>query len=178
MFYNDKIVVHRYSMSKFIDIDVKLNPLPTQTHHRTQSFDCNVCGEHFANLVDLQQHKRSAHPTQQYASRKRPLQHGEGNIATLPSFSLVENSINGAAQTYRLPFNATLNEEYVADLNSAVMWSAREQIQQLAREKNVKWYLTLSLVFHQATRPDVLTDPPIYFRTEPMSSSSCKYIQH
>ena len=149
--------------------------LNSQTHHRSQSFNCRTCGEHFTQLVALQDHKRSVHPTQSSASRKRPLQYGEGNSAAQRTFTLVENSLNGAARTYRLPFNATQNEEYVADLNSAVLWSAREQIQQLTREQNIKWYLTLSLVFHRAAKPDVITDPPIYFNTEPVSSSSCKY---
>ena len=97
--------------------------LTSQTHHRSQSFNCRTCGEHFTQLVALQDHKRSVHPTQPSASRKRPLQYGEGNSAAQRTFTLVENSLNGAAQTYRLPFNATQNED-VADLNSAVLWSA------------------------------------------------------
>ena len=123
----------------------------------------------------LQQHKKNAHSSQASASRKRPLQHGEGSSSERRPFSLAENSINGAAQTYRLQLNSTMNEEYVAELTSAVLVSSREQIEQLSRERNVKWYLTLSLVFHRASRPDVLTDPPIYFNTEPVSSTSCKY---
>ena len=149
--------------------------LTTQTHRLSRSYNCRTCGDHFENLVTLQQHKKTAHSSQPSASRKRPLQYGEGSSATRRAFGLVENSINGADQTYRLPFNSTHNEEYIADLNSAVLWSARKQIQQFAWERNIKWYLTLSLVFYRASRPDVLTDLPIYFRTEPVSSTSCKY---
>ena len=148
-----------------------------QTHRLSRSFTCRFCGDHFTNIVDLQQHKKYAHSTNSSVSRKRPLQqYGEGSTTTQRSFSLVENSINGSAQTYRLPFTSTVNEAYVSELTSAVLVSSREQIQQLSRERNFKWYLTLSLVFHRASRPDVLTDPPIYFRTEPMSSTSCKYL--
>ena len=149
--------------------------LTIQTHRLSRSLNCRACGDHFDNLVTLQQHKRTAHSSQPSASRKRPLQYGEGSSTARRTFDRVENSLNGAAETYRLPFNSTQNEEYIADLNSAVLWSAREQIQQLARERNIKWYLTLSLVFHRASHPDVLTDPPIYIRTEPVSSTSCKY---
>ena len=153
-----------------------MKTFPTQTHRLSRSFNCATCGEHYTNLVALQQHKRSAHTNQPSASRKRPLlQYGEGSSSDRRAFNLVENSINGAAQTYRLPFKSTLNEEYVAELSSAVLASAREQIQQLSSDRNIKWYLTLSLVFHRASRPDDLTDPPIYFLTEPVSSTSCKY---
>ena len=153
------------------------NFLPVQTHRISRSFTCRFCGDHFTNLVDLQQHKKSAHSTNSSASRKRPLQYGGGSSSDRRSFHLAENSINGAAQTYRLPFTSTVNEQYVSELTSAVLVSSREQIEQLSRERNVKWYLTLSLVFHRASRPDVITDPPIYFHTEPMSSTSCKYIR-
>ena len=148
-----------------------------QTHRLSRSFNCRVCSSHFTNLMQLQDHKKNAHSTQPSSNRKRPLQqYGEGSTTTQRAFSLVENSINGSAQTYRLPFTSTVNEAYVSELTSAVLVSSREQIQQLSRERNFKWYLTLSLVFHRASRPDVLTDPPIYFRTEPMSSTSCKYL--
>ena len=93
------------------------------------------------------------------------------------SFNLVENSLGGAAQTHRLSFAATRNEHYVADLTTAVLKLARELIERLTREANVKWYLSLSLVFHKATRIDVVTDPPVYFQTEPVASTSTKPIE-
>ena len=149
----------------------------TQTHRISQSFNCRACSSSFSNLVALQQHRRSAHTSQTPASRKRPLQYGEGSSSDRRAFSLVENSINGAAQTYRLPLKSTASDDYVAELSSAVLVSSREQIEQLSLERNIKWYLTLSLVFHRASRTDILTDPPVYFRTEPVSSTSCKYFE-
>ena len=88
---------------------------------------------------------------------------------------MAERALAIDAHSTSLKTHSTVNEEYVSELTSAVLVSARDQIEQLSRERNVKWYLTLSLVFHRASRPDILTDPPIYFRTEPMSSTSCKY---
>ena len=114
--------------------------LTTQTHRLSRSFNCRACGDHFENLVALQQHKRTAHSSKPSASRKRPLQYGEGSSAARRTFDRVENSLNGAAETYRLPFNSTQNEEYIADLNSAVLWSAREQNQQMTRERNISPY--------------------------------------
>ena len=112
-------------------------------------------------------HVRTEHsPEPPRASRKRPMQHGGGS--TIRSFKLVENSLNGAAQTYRLPFATARLENYVADLGTAVLKLARELIERLTRDANLKWYLSLTLVFHKATRTDVITDPSVYFRTEPV----------
>ena len=93
------------------------------------------------------------------------------------SFKLVKNSLNGAAQAYRLPFATARLENYVSDLGTAVLKLARELIERLMREANLKWYLSLSLVFHKATRTDVTTDPPVFFRTEPMASTSSNSIE-
>ena len=89
----------------------------------------------------------------------------------------MENSINASAQTYRLAFSRTRNEDYVAVLGAGVMSSARAQIERLSSERNLKWYLTLSMVFHRAARPDILTEPPVYFRTEPVASTSSNPIE-
>ena len=131
-----------------------------------------MCADKFSTLTDLQQHKKSCHSKQH--ARKRPLQHGAGSSSSNPprTFNLVENSLNGAAQTYRLPFTSTGHGAYVNELNTAVLFDAHHQIEQLSRDQNVKWYLTLAVVFHRAVRPDILTDPPIFFRTEAVASTS------
>ena len=110
------------------------------------TFECNVCAEEFSKLTDLQQHKKNCHSKQN--TRKRSLQHGVGSSNPLRTFKLVENSINGAAQTYRLPFTGVEHEAYVNELNTAVLFDARHQIEQLTHDKNVKWYLKLAVVFH------------------------------
>ena len=33
------------------------------------------------------------------------------------------------------------------------------------------------MVFHRAARPDILTEPPVYFRTEPVASTSSNPIE-
>ena len=126
----------------------------------------------------LRLHEKSAHttPTQPSASRKRPLQHGAGGVGMKSAFELVEDSLNGSAQTHRLRFATERPENYVSDLGTAVLKLAHELIERLTRDANVKWYLSLSLVFHKATHTDVITDPPVYFRTEPMASTSAQPI--
>ena len=108
-------------------------------------------------------------------SRKRPRvqQHGGGTTVRQRAFKQVETSLNNSARTYRLEFTKDApGEEFVADLGSAVLVTARTLIERLTKEANIKWYASLSLVFHKATRPDVITNPPVYFRTEPVASTS------
>ena len=149
-----------------------------QTHDRARAFKCLTCGGLYVSPEKLRLHEKSAHttPTQPSASRKRPLQHGAGGVGMKSAFELVEDSLNGSAQTHRLRFATDRPENYVSDLGTAVLKLAHELIERLSRDANVKWYLSLSLVFHKATHPDVITDPPVYFRTEPMASTSAQPI--
>ena len=145
-----------------------------QTHNRDRKFECLTCGGMYSSLMKLRLHENSTHATvtQPSATRKRPLQHDEGSANMSQTFDLVEDSLNGSAQTHRLRFATERYENYVSDLGAAVLTRAHELIEQLTRDANVKWYLTLSLVFHKASQPDVVTDPPVYFRTEPVASTS------
>ena len=81
------------------------------------------------------------------------------------------------AQTYRLLFAIAQTENYVADLGTAVFKIACELVERLTREANVKWYLSLSLVFHKATLTDVVTDPPVYSQTKTITSTSTQPIE-
>ena len=85
----------------------------------------------------------------------------------------MESSVNDSARTYRLPFTEDApGQEFVADLGNAVLVTARTLIEQLAGEASIKWYASLTLVFHKATQPNVVTEPPVYFRTEPVALTS------
>ena len=64
------------------------------------------------------------------------------------------------------------SENYVADLHRAVITDAREQVLEQSSEGNIKWYLTLGVRFRRAIDMEQVTDPPIIFRTEPVTSTS------
>ena len=55
-------------------------------------------------------------------------------------------------------------------LNDAFMKNTRALLNSI--EKNIKWQTRLSVVFARATNPDIVTKPPIYFMTEPVTSTS------
>ena len=108
------------------------------------------------------------------SSRKRTQQHGGGGAPTPEQpreFELVNSSLDGAAETHRLRFAGEPNDvDVVAQLGNAVLVDARALLER--NEKNIKWYAGLRLVFRKAARPDVLTDPPVFFKTEPVASTS------
>jgi len=146
-------------------------------HEIRREFRCMQCDRTYVKHDNLQLHIKSAHSAAgaPHMSRKRLLtqQHGGGEVRRDREFTQVETSVNNAARTYRLTFSKDMpGEDFVADLSSAVLVNAHERLEQLSREANIKWYTSLSLVFHKAARPDMITDPPVYFRTEPVQSTS------
>jgi len=146
-------------------------------HEIRREFRCVRCDRTYAKRENLQLHINSTHSTSDapQMSRKRPLtqQHGAGEVRRDREFTRVETSVNNSARTYRLPFSEDApGEDFVADLKSAVLDKSRELLERLSREANIKWYISLSLVFRKTARPDVITDPPVYFQTEPIQSTS------
>ena len=81
----------------------------------------------YVSLVKLHLHEKSAHttststPASATRKRKRPLQHGGGASEMQRSFDLIEDSLNGSAQTHRLRFATERAENYVSDLGTAIL---------------------------------------------------------
>ena len=76
---------------------------------------------------------------------------------------------------FRLSFEASKN--YVAELYQAVTTDAREQLLERSSEDNIKWYLSLSVQFRCAMNLEEVTDPPIFFSTEPVASTSANPLE-
>ena len=147
-----------------------------QLHALHREFCCQECARTYTSYEKLKMHIKTAHSAmsapQSSRKRLRAQQHGGGAVRER-AFTQVESSVNDSARTYRLPFTEDApGEEFVADLGNAVLVTARTLIEQLAGEANIKWYASLTLVFHKATQPNVVTEPPVYFRTEPVASTS------
>ena len=43
--------------------------------------------------------------------------------------------------------------------------------------KSVKFYVTGQFMFQKGARPDVITDPPVYFNTDPHTTISSRSIE-
>ena len=61
-------------------------------------------------------------------------------------------------------------EDQVAQLRSAVLSSARTLLDGI--KSNIKWQIDISVVFVKAANPNIVTEKPIFFLTEPVTSTS------
>ena len=78
-------------------------------------------------------------------------------------------------QLLRLPLDTS--ENYVVDLHQAVITDAKMQLLESSSKGNIKWYLKLGVRFHRAINVEQVTDPPIYFSTEPVASTSANPLE-
>ena len=75
---------------------------------------------------------------------------------------------------YRKSINSN-KKNILKQLHHAIINDCRGMVQ---RERaNIKFYIVGSLVFEKASRSGVLTDPPIYLKTEPISTTRSKPIE-
>ena len=102
-------------------------------------------------------------------------QYGRGTGEPPRPFDTVRSAFDGAVQHFRLSLEA--NENYVAELYQAVTTDAREQLLERSSEDNFKWYLSLSVQFRRAMNLEEVTDPPIFFSTEPVASTSANPLE-
>ena len=89
-------------------------------------------------------------------------------ISNPVQFELLEHAIDRRSETYRMRLED--ETDAIVGLEEAVKNNARVLLQSI--EKNIKWQIVLSLTFVKATNPEVVTDPPVVFLTEPVSSTS------
>ena len=103
------------------------------------------------------------------------IQVGGGSSGPPRPFETVRSAFDGAVQHFRLSLEAS--EDYVAELYQAVTTDAREQLLERSSEDNIKWYLSLSVQFRRAMNLEEVTDPPIFFSTEPVASTSANPLE-
>ena len=90
-------------------------------------------------------------------------------IVSPDQFELLKHAVKGSNEIYRLHLYEN-SENQVAQLRTALLSNARELLGGI--EKNIKWQASLRTVFAQATNPNIVTKPPMFFLTEPVSSTS------
>ena len=83
-------------------------------------------------------------------------------------FELLEQALDGGTLTYRLQLSE--EPDVIVGLDEAIKINTRDLLKTI--EKNIKWQLSLSLTFVKAANTEVVTDPPVVFLTEPVSSTS------
>ena len=103
------------------------------------------------------------------------IQVGGGSGGPPRPFDTVRSAFDGAVQHLRLSLERS--ENYVVELRQAVTTDAREQLLERSSEDNIKWYLSLSVQFRRAMNLEEVTDPPIFFSTEPVASTSANPLE-
>ena len=100
---------------------------------------------------------------------------GGGSNRPPRPFIIVRSAFDGVVQLLRLPLDTS--ENYVVDLHQAVTTDAKMQLLESSSKGNIKWYLKLGVRFHRAIDVEQVTDPPIYFSTEPVASTSANPLE-
>ena len=86
---------------------------------------------------------------------------------------LVRSSMQANLRLYRKSLNAQQN--IFAQLRDVIMHDVRGVIRR--ERKNVKFYVTGEFIFQKGARPDMITDPPIFFNTDPQSTIASRSIE-
>ena len=86
---------------------------------------------------------------------------------------LVRSAMQANLRLYRRNLNAERN--IYERIRHVIMNDVRGVIRREC--KNVKFYVTGEFVFQKGTRPDVITDPPVYVNTDPQRTISSRSIE-
>ena len=86
---------------------------------------------------------------------------------------LVRSSMQANLRLYRRTLNA--NENIFEQLRHVIMNDVRGVIRR--ERKNVKFYVTGEFIFQKGARPEIITDPPIFFNTDPKTTISSRLIE-
>ena len=86
---------------------------------------------------------------------------------------LVRSSMQANLRLYRRTLNAT--ENIFDRIRHVIMHDVRGVIRR--ERKSVKFYVTGQFMFQKGARPDVITDPPVYFNTDPHATISSRAIE-
>ncbi len=102
-----------------------------------------------------------------------PQQHYNTPRGSDHTMRLVRSSMQANLRLYRRTLNAQQN--ILEQLRHVIMHDVRGVIHR--ERKNVKFYLTGEFIFQKGAHPDILTDPPVFFNTNPMTTISSRPIE-
>ena len=139
------------------------------THKRRKTFFCTYCEKGFVRGDRLKMHERSCdkNPVKKNTQRISAYMQIGGGGAT-HGFSLLESAFNGVLQTWRYEFSDEEQQDVYGSLQKVVKSTAYDLV--IEATGVFKWYLGLKVIFHKASDPNMLSDPPPFFQSYPTPS--------
>ena len=129
---------------------------------------CSYCRKEFKRYDCATKHDHTCDAAPPPTTQRPKLQVGGGVV---DKFELVDSALRGACTVYRLIFPQGTAIDDTARLHEIILKDVPELLKNKRAEMNsFKWYLGLKVVFAKAINPDVITDPPVVFLTNPVAS--------
>ena len=141
----------------------------TMTHKRRKTFSCTYCKKGFVRGERLKMHERTCekNPERKIKVGKYSavMQVGGGVDNT---FNLLESALGGVFQTWHYIFSDEEQKDLYKSLDTVVKSTVYDLV--IKSTGTFKWYLGLKAIFHKITNPDIISEPPPFFRTDPSPS--------
>ena len=130
------------------------------------------CGKFYVKNCDsLRHHERTcdSNPNAARIGRGTPQQfyRRTGGQQMAQRMTQVETAHGGNFRLYRKSIDS--NKNVIDKLRHVIMNDCRGVIRN--EPQNIKFYVTGKFVFEKATRPGVVTDPPVFFKTSPIATT-------
>ena len=133
-----------------------------QLHTTPKHFHCSSCTRSFIRLDSLRLHQKSCEsrrkrpaPTPTQPAKRQCKLRGGG-------FVPIRSALKKNAAVHRMDYGQ--ERDIFEQLRSSILDDGFTFIQ---KQSNIKYFFTLKLTFQKAVDPTVITNPPIYFRSEP-----------
>lgn len=157
-----------------------LNKHEERCMNKTYIFHCKYCHRKFTREAHKILHQQNCSGKDEEI--ERPLKQRKIDEFTLSSNvqtggstsqrqafeepSLIASALNKKALTYRIKFNPESREDPMVNLENSLQRYRFVTEKELRKRSGVKYYFTLSTIFHQSKDKSIVTDVPVSFRTE------------
>ena len=135
-------------------------------HIRRKTYLCTHCQKGFARADRLKMHERTCdkNPAKIVPRISTTMQVGRG--VEDKKFYLFESALKGVLQVWRYDFSDEEQKDLYQSLHTVIMSLAYDLVNKTTG--TFKWYLVLKVIFHKASNPEVISDPPAFFQTNPI----------
>ena len=102
-----------------------------------------------------------------YGINQQFFAHAQSQSPTTNGFQLEKTAHNGNYKMFRYTVHSTKNIH--DELRNILKHDVRDIIQQV--RQNIKFIITINCIFEKSLRPGIYTNPPVYFKTLPVTTT-------